>query len=887
MINHLYFSGVELPDFSKPPPGFPATNPDELVPGVPYYDLPAGLMVPLIKVKENSTKKPEPVPSINTNTFDTEPLAQKFLRKFPILAELVKNPNVLSYFTNNQEVYLKLLSHPTLASFVTNPQIMSYFNSKTDMFTKLITNSELILHIANNPTLMSLILANPPILANIIDNPSLATTLTSPIDPLTSTSTISSLLKQLTSNSISPNINITNSSTPPLTNTSAISLLLKQFLASNAISPPINSINSTNQLLSQLINHLTVSSLFNGSLSNLETLKSNTEIIQNIDTTEQNKKKRRSNCRKEYKGLVMNEVDDESKKEKEIQVSPKKISLTFPKFGKRIKPTKTVNKIERESNQDETNKSENKISSTESLKETPPVVTIIKGPVSSTTDDNPETITYQPQCQPNYNYDQYQNPYYNHQYPPPYPYPYQQYSYPSFQNHPYDIQAYYSYYYNLHASALAAQNSIVPVVGVAPLGILPTTPVVTLPTTPAETLPSTPAETQPSTPAETLLSTVPNETVVPEQMTEQTEELPANSEEEPTQEIEEYDPLPVETIQTQYPDFVLVEYPDDVKKGLVKLPPKPYQEYVEFKEQAPSSNYPNEPFVPINPEFEEENSYSTETNKNEELQPENNLIKKNKEKDQNTYKDILRSPLSNDNVQSNKFKSSSYCSSLHSNDSDILSKKSPLSERVKSFLSKYENYLSKKYTSIPNENGNDYADKHNKEHHYKQENWKKYYEYKNCLESTEKYPRTQSRYYNKYDSTQYEDKRQAKENDESFSTYPNNKFEPIHSHSYESITNEEPELPYPFNQFKPVKSRDAKRPALSENSNGSEYMYVDNYNNSEVDDSMDKYGYYKSNFNFDTVFESSDNQQNYDTKEMMHGESPFYKDDFSDNFSFD
>ena len=43
-----------FPDFSKPPPGF-APNPEppaveELMPTAPYYDLPAGLMVPLIKV---------------------------------------------------------------------------------------------------------------------------------------------------------------------------------------------------------------------------------------------------------------------------------------------------------------------------------------------------------------------------------------------------------------------------------------------------------------------------------------------------------------------------------------------------------------------------------------------------------------------------------------------------------------------------------------------------------------------------------------------------------------------------------------------------------------------------------------------------------------------
>jgi hypothetical protein len=54
------FLGLELPDLSKPPPGFPlppVSNPvppevsmDELMPSVPYFELPAGLMVPLIKV---------------------------------------------------------------------------------------------------------------------------------------------------------------------------------------------------------------------------------------------------------------------------------------------------------------------------------------------------------------------------------------------------------------------------------------------------------------------------------------------------------------------------------------------------------------------------------------------------------------------------------------------------------------------------------------------------------------------------------------------------------------------------------------------------------------------------------------------------------------------
>ena len=67
---------IHLPDFSKPPPGFPPTGPagfggplpgppghllppslqpppimdTDLMPSMPYYDLPAGLMAPLVKV---------------------------------------------------------------------------------------------------------------------------------------------------------------------------------------------------------------------------------------------------------------------------------------------------------------------------------------------------------------------------------------------------------------------------------------------------------------------------------------------------------------------------------------------------------------------------------------------------------------------------------------------------------------------------------------------------------------------------------------------------------------------------------------------------------------------------------------------------------------------
>lgn len=42
-----------LPDLSKPPPGFPPfpeINNEDLMPSVPYFELPAGLMVPLIMV---------------------------------------------------------------------------------------------------------------------------------------------------------------------------------------------------------------------------------------------------------------------------------------------------------------------------------------------------------------------------------------------------------------------------------------------------------------------------------------------------------------------------------------------------------------------------------------------------------------------------------------------------------------------------------------------------------------------------------------------------------------------------------------------------------------------------------------------------------------------
>lgn len=47
--------GNGLPDLSKPPPGFanvPEVCPEDLMPSVPYFELPAGLMVPLIMVRK-------------------------------------------------------------------------------------------------------------------------------------------------------------------------------------------------------------------------------------------------------------------------------------------------------------------------------------------------------------------------------------------------------------------------------------------------------------------------------------------------------------------------------------------------------------------------------------------------------------------------------------------------------------------------------------------------------------------------------------------------------------------------------------------------------------------------------------------------------------------
>ncbi|KAI5645246.1 surp module domain-containing protein [Phthorimaea operculella] len=52
-----------LPDLTKPPPGFPAfpeVNNDDLMPSVPYFELPAGLMVPLIMLEEDRYRPLDP-----------------------------------------------------------------------------------------------------------------------------------------------------------------------------------------------------------------------------------------------------------------------------------------------------------------------------------------------------------------------------------------------------------------------------------------------------------------------------------------------------------------------------------------------------------------------------------------------------------------------------------------------------------------------------------------------------------------------------------------------------------------------------------------------------------------------------------------------------------
>ncbi|KAH3773668.1 hypothetical protein DPMN_175036 [Dreissena polymorpha] len=59
--------GFPLPDFSKPPPGFPPAGiprlppPDiDLTPAVPYYELPAGLMAPLVKLEDHDYRPLDP-----------------------------------------------------------------------------------------------------------------------------------------------------------------------------------------------------------------------------------------------------------------------------------------------------------------------------------------------------------------------------------------------------------------------------------------------------------------------------------------------------------------------------------------------------------------------------------------------------------------------------------------------------------------------------------------------------------------------------------------------------------------------------------------------------------------------------------------------------------
>lgn len=54
--------GGPLPmvDFSKPPPGFPCDDKENRVPTVPYFELPAGLMAPLIKIDDFKYKPIDP-----------------------------------------------------------------------------------------------------------------------------------------------------------------------------------------------------------------------------------------------------------------------------------------------------------------------------------------------------------------------------------------------------------------------------------------------------------------------------------------------------------------------------------------------------------------------------------------------------------------------------------------------------------------------------------------------------------------------------------------------------------------------------------------------------------------------------------------------------------
>lgn len=61
------FANLPLPDFSRPPPGFgPAPlmvhepSVEDLMPSMPYFELPAGLMVPLIKLEDSDYKSLDP-----------------------------------------------------------------------------------------------------------------------------------------------------------------------------------------------------------------------------------------------------------------------------------------------------------------------------------------------------------------------------------------------------------------------------------------------------------------------------------------------------------------------------------------------------------------------------------------------------------------------------------------------------------------------------------------------------------------------------------------------------------------------------------------------------------------------------------------------------------
>lgn len=67
------FTHLPLPDFSRPPPGFgppPQQQPpplmaqeiclEDLMPSMPYFELPAGLMVPLIKLEDCEYKLLDP-----------------------------------------------------------------------------------------------------------------------------------------------------------------------------------------------------------------------------------------------------------------------------------------------------------------------------------------------------------------------------------------------------------------------------------------------------------------------------------------------------------------------------------------------------------------------------------------------------------------------------------------------------------------------------------------------------------------------------------------------------------------------------------------------------------------------------------------------------------